>query len=128
MEGLRSRRILGKVYAIAVFLLPQFPVFHLPQFPVFHPVCGGHSESCISIYIIFTHFQRTLRSSRSTDAKSSEAPVVDDVIQPSNRSPSKQRVKKKARDERERELSRLSFGFDEEIEKLTVSWLTLRRP
>ena len=41
----------------------------------------------------------TLRSSRSTDAKASETPVVDDVIQPSGRSSGKQSVKKKVRRE-----------------------------
>ena len=41
--------------------------------------------------------KRTLRSSRSADAKASETPVVDDVIQPPNRSSGKQRVKKKGK-------------------------------
>ena len=39
--------------------------------------------------------KRTLRSSHSTDAKSSETPVVDDVVQPPNRSFGKQSAKKK---------------------------------
>ena len=54
-------------------------------------------------------FKRTLRSSRSTDAKTSETPVVDDVPQPPpNSSPGEpqqqqqqqQRVYKKANNKR----------------------------
>ena len=45
--------------------------------------------------------KRTLRSSRSTDAKSSETPVVDDVLPSSNSSPGKkQRATKKMKRER----------------------------
>jgi len=45
--------------------------------------------------------KRTLRSSRSTDAKSSETPVVDDVLPSSYISPGmKQRAKKKMKSER----------------------------
>ena len=45
--------------------------------------------------------KRTLRSSRSTDAKSSETPVVDDVLPSSNSSPGKkERATKKTRRER----------------------------
>ena len=43
--------------------------------------------------------KRRLRSSRSTDAKASETPVVDDVVQPPNRSSDKQIVKKKVKRE-----------------------------
>jgi len=43
--------------------------------------------------------KRALRSSRSTDAKASKAPVVDDVIQPSNRSTGKQRLNKRVKRE-----------------------------
>ena len=49
-------------------------------------------------------FKRTLRSSRSTDAKTSETPVVDDVPQPPPNSspgePQQQRVYKKANNKR----------------------------
>jgi len=44
--------------------------------------------------------KRTLLSSHSTDAKSSETPVVDDVTQPPDRSLVNQRVKKKIKRER----------------------------
>ena len=47
-----------------------------------------------------TNYTRTLRSSRSTDAKTSETPVVDDVTRPPPNSspgePQQQRVYKKA--------------------------------
>jgi len=60
--------------------------------------------------------KRTLRSSRSTDAKSSETPVVDDVLPSSNSSPGKKqrgalRKKRDARGERARSLSSLSFAL-----------------
>ena len=62
--------------------------------------------------------KRTLLSSRSTDAKSSETPVADDVPPSSNSSPGKkQRATKKTRRERWESsfsLVSLCFGFDDE--------------
>ena len=58
--------------------------------------------SMFSIVEVVVEGHRTLRSSRSTDAKASETPAVDDVIQihSPNRSSGKQRVKKKMKRER----------------------------
>ena len=58
-------------------------------------------------------FKRTLRSSRSTDAKTSETPVVDDVPQPPPNSspgePQQQRVYKKANKRVNKKVKRESW-------------------
>ena len=67
-----------------------------------------HSSSSSSQLFEKSYTKKTDCSSRSTDAKASKTPVVDDVVLPSNTSSGEQRVNKRnAREESFPRLSRL---------------------
>ena len=105
--------------------LPGFlsvPRATLDSFPLAFPDDGNDEEvflPTLDDLMADLAPQRTLRSSRSTDAKSSETPVVDDVLPSSNSSPGKkQRATKKTRLERwESSFSLVSLSFGLTIRK-----------
>ena len=73
----------------------------LEPFPLAFPDDDNDDDVFLDVVMSELAPKRTLRSSRSTDAKSSETPVVDDVLPSSNGSPGKkQRATKKTRRER----------------------------
>jgi len=73
----------------------------LDSFPLAFPDDGNDDDVFLDVLMTEPAPKRTLRSSRSTEAKSSETLVVDDVLPSSNSSPGKkQRATKKTRRER----------------------------
>ena len=91
--------------------VPRTNIVPLPldSFPLAFPDDGNDDEVFLDVLMTEPAPKWTLRSSRSTDAKSSETPFVDDVLPSSNSSRGKkQRATKKMKRERLENLRSLS--------------------